>query len=315
MILAVWGVAPSCWNHCSSRCTPQRAQSVPKTCWEPRCNALYKPSLSLQHHSPTKTVPLCHVSIWQPMQCTLQSAVISEGLHVVLEIPRTQSSCCWHGLIERSGLHHWTTHSEENLDFLQSYFGTTGTSQHVLSCHFVWEFVWSGFCMGTTEGHSSRSCERMNEKDPTLEGVSEWLFWTPPHRISHCVDILWGSCSQVSTTCWFLSFFCGLYQCSCVLELLYPASNLELKGKVLENKPSAVSRLGSLQWFRLQIEGHTKCFFLYWSCHLLDQMKCYYILYQSWKTQNESLILAELLTSKWDMFITRHPVDSGTVRK
>ena len=98
--------------------------------------------------------------------------MVSEGLHLVLEIPRTQSSCCWHGLIERSGLHHWTTHSEEILDFLQSCFRTTGTSQHVLPCHFVWEFVWSGFCMGKTEGHSSRFCERMNEKNPTLERVS-----------------------------------------------------------------------------------------------------------------------------------------------
>ena len=137
----------------------------------------------------------------------------------------------------------------------------------------------------------------------------------PPNRIAHCVDMLWGSCSQLSATCWFLSFFGGLYQCSCVLELLYPVSNLELMGKVIEIKPSAVYHLDSLQWFCLQREGHTKCFFLYWSCHLLDQMKCYSILYQSWKTQNKSLILAELLTSKWDMFITRHPVDSGTVRK
>ena len=72
-----------------------------RTCREPRCNDLYWSSLSLQHHSQTKTIWLCHVSKWQPMQCTLQSAVISEGLHLVLEIPRTQSSCCWHGLIER----------------------------------------------------------------------------------------------------------------------------------------------------------------------------------------------------------------------
>ena len=69
----------------------------------------------------------------------------------------------------------------------------------------------------------------------------EWLFWTPPNRISHCVDILWGSCSQLSTTCWFLSFFGGLYQCSCVLELFYPAINLELRGTVIEIKPSVVS--------------------------------------------------------------------------
>ena len=172
VMLAVWGVASSCCNHCSSRCTPQGAQSVPRTCWEPRCNALCKPSLSLQHHSPTKTVRLCHVSIWQPTQCPLQSAVVSEGLPVVLEIPRTQSSCYWHGLMERSGLHHWTTHSEG----LQSCFRTTGTSQHVLPCHFVWEFGWSGFCMGTIEGHSSRFCEWMNEKDPTLESVSGVTF-------------------------------------------------------------------------------------------------------------------------------------------
>ena len=83
-----------------------------RTCWEPQCNALYWSPLSLQHYSQTKTDRLCHVSIWQPMWCTLQSPVISEGLYLVLEIPRTQSSCCWNGLIERSGLHHWTTHSK-----------------------------------------------------------------------------------------------------------------------------------------------------------------------------------------------------------
>ena len=57
-------------------------------------------------------------------------------------------------------------------------------------------------------------------------------------------------------------------------------------GKVIDIKPSAVSRLDSLQWFPLQIEGHTKCFFLYRPCHLLDQMKCYSIFYQPWKAQN-----------------------------
>ena len=109
-----------------------------------------------------------------------------------------------------------------------------------------------------------------------------------PQNLSPCQHSMgiWGCCSQASTTCWFLSFFGGLYQCSCELELLYPASNLELVGKVIEIKPSAVSHPGSLQWFRLQIEGQTKCFFLYWSCHLLGQMKCYSIFYQPWKTQN-----------------------------
>ena len=79
-----------------------------------------------------------------------------------------------------------------------------------------------------------------------LRASPEWRFWTLPNRMSHCVDVLWGSCSQISTTCWFLSFFGRLYQCSCVLELLYPESNLELMGKVTEIKPSAVSRLDSL---------------------------------------------------------------------
>ena len=83
-----------------------------RTCWEPQCKALYWPSLSLKHPSQTKTDRLCHVLIWQPTKCTLQSPVVSEELYLVLEIPRTQSSCCWNGLIERSGLHHWTTHSK-----------------------------------------------------------------------------------------------------------------------------------------------------------------------------------------------------------
>ena len=58
-----------------------------------------------------------------------------------------------------------------------SCFWTTGTSQLVLSCHSVWEFVWSGFCMGTTEGHSSRFCEEMNKKDPTFESFSGVTFF------------------------------------------------------------------------------------------------------------------------------------------
>ena len=45
-------------------------------------------------------------------------------------------------------------------------------------------------------------------------------------------SILWGSWSQLSTTCSFLSFFSGLYQFSCALELLYEASNLGVMGKV-----------------------------------------------------------------------------------
>ena len=71
-----------------------------------------------------------------PMRYTLQSAVVSEGLHLVLQLPRTQSSCCLDSLIERRGLHHWTTHSGEDLVFLQSCFRTTGTAQHVLPSHF-----------------------------------------------------------------------------------------------------------------------------------------------------------------------------------
>ena len=223
----------------------------------------------------------------------IQSAVVSG--HLMLEIPRTQSSFFWHGLIERSGVHHWTTHFEENLDFLKSCFGTPDTSQYVLPCHVVWEFVWSGFCMGTTEGHSSRFCERMNKKDQTLESVSGVTFWTPPNRISHCVDILWGSCSQLSTTCWFLHFFGWLYQCSCALELLYPTSNLELMGKVMEIKTSVVSFLDSLQWFGFQIEDHTKCFFPYWPCYLLDQMKCNSIFYQPWETQNNIINIGRVI--------------------
>ena len=192
--------------------------------------------------------------------------------------------------IERSGLHHWTTHSEENLDFLQSCFRTTGISQHVLPCHFDLDSVWVQLKVILQD-----SVNRWMRKTQLLRASPEWLFWTLPNRISHCVDILWGSCSQLSTTCWFLSSFGGLYQCSCVLELLYPASNLELMGKVIEIKPSAVSRLDSLQWFRLQIEGHTKCFFLYWPCHLLDQMKCYSIFYQPWKTQNNTINISGVI--------------------
>ena len=97
-------------------------------------------------------------------------------------------------------------------------------------------------------------------KTQLLTASQEWLFWTPPNRIFHCVDILWGSCSQLSTTCWFLSFLGGLYQCSCVLERLYPASNLELRGTFIEIEPSVVSRLDSLQWYGLQMEGHAKRF-------------------------------------------------------
>ena len=210
----------------------------------------------------------------------IQSALVSERLHLVLGIPRTQSSCCWYGLIERGGLHHWTTHSEENLDFLQSCFRTTGTSQHVLPCHFVWEFVWSGFYMGTTEGHFSIFCEWMNEKDPTSESISRKTFLDSARQDlslrQHSVGIL-----QSTFNCLLISvFFGGLYQCSCALKLLYPVSNLELMGKVIEIKPSVVSRLNSLQWLHLQIEGQTKCFFLYWPCHLPDQMKCYSIFYQ-----------------------------------
>ena len=206
-------------------------------------------------------VQLCHVSIWQPTQCTLQSAVVPKGLHLVLEIPRTQSSCCWHSLIERSGLHHWTTHFEENLDFLQSWFPNTGTSQHVLPCHFVGDFVWSGFCMGTPEGHSSRFCERMNEKDPILESVSGVTFLDFAQRnlsmCRHSLGILQSTFYHllISVLLWWT------LQCSCVFELLYPASNLELMGKVIEIKPYTASRLDSLQWFRLQIEGHTIFFF------------------------------------------------------
>ena len=168
MMLAVWELHHLVWTIALLDARHNRQRVSSRNCWESRCKALYWPSLSLQHHSQTKTVRLSHVSIWQPTQCTLQSAVVSEGLHLVLEIPRTQNSCCWHGLIERSGLHYWTTHSEKNLDFLQSCFWTTDTSQHVLPCYFAWEFVWSVVCVGTIEGHSSRFCERINEKDPTF---------------------------------------------------------------------------------------------------------------------------------------------------
>ena len=89
MMLAVWELHHLVWTIAllDARHNGQRVSS--RNCWESRCNALYWPSLSLQHHSQTKTVRLCHVSIWQPTQCTLQSAMVSEGLHLVLEIPRT----------------------------------------------------------------------------------------------------------------------------------------------------------------------------------------------------------------------------------
>ena len=43
----------------------------------------------LQHHSQTRMVSLCYVLIWQTTQCFLQSAVVSGGLYLVLEIPIT----------------------------------------------------------------------------------------------------------------------------------------------------------------------------------------------------------------------------------
>ena len=135
-------------------------------------------------------------------------------------------------------------------------------------------------------------------KTQLLRASLEWLFWTPPNRISHCVDILWGPYSQLSTTCWFLSFFGGLYQCSCVLELLYPASTLELMGKVIDIKP-VVSRLDSLQWFCLQIEGHTKCFST--TDHIISLIKWNVILFSINPEKHRiiSLILVELLAFKW----------------
>ena len=147
-------------------------------------------------------------------------------------------------------------------------------------------------------------------KTHLLRASPEWLFWTTPNRISHCVNILWRSCSQLSTTCWFLSFFGGRYQCSCVLERLYLVSNLELMGKVIEVKASAVSHLDSLQWFCLQIEDHTKCPFLYWPYHLLEQMKCYSIFYQPWKTQNNIINIGGVINLQMGHFYNETPCRS-----
>ena len=72
----------------------------------------------------------------------------------------------------------WCLRSSEHRVIVvdMTWYKTTGTPQHMLSCGFVWEFVWSGFCMGTIEGHSSRFCEWMSEKNPTLDSVSGVTF-------------------------------------------------------------------------------------------------------------------------------------------
>ena len=97
--------------------------------------------------------------------------------------------------------------------------------------------------MGTIEGHSSRFCEQMNEKDPTLKSISRVTFLdSAQQNLSlrrHSLGILQST---------FYHLLISVL-CSCVLELLYPVSNLELMGKVIEIKPSAVSRLDCLQDF------------------------------------------------------------------
>ena len=75
----------------------------------------------------------------------LSNIILKQKL--VLEIPRTQSSCCWHGLIERSGLHQWTTHSKENLFFFNLAFeplAHLNTFCHVILCESLFDLdsVW-----------------------------------------------------------------------------------------------------------------------------------------------------------------------------
>ena len=43
VMLAVWEVAPSCWNNCSSRRIPRLVQSVLQNLKEQQCNAFYGP--------------------------------------------------------------------------------------------------------------------------------------------------------------------------------------------------------------------------------------------------------------------------------
>ena len=87
--------------------------------------------------------------------------------------------------------------------------------------------------------------------------------------------------------------------------------NLELIWKVIEIKPLTVSCLDSLQGFCPQIEGYTKCFFFRWPCHLLEWFWDVILLsINPEKYWIISLILVELLTSKWITFILKHPVDN-----
>ena len=282
VMLVVLGVAPSCWNYCSSRCTPRWTQSV------------------LQNLLRTTILT---VTVF-PTSFSNQNGPIMScfdiGTHVVhftecIGLWRTLSGA-WDPQNTEFLLLTWTDRETWASSLNHTFWRNSGFSSILLSnqWHISTRFAMP-FCLRVCliwilHGYNWRSFFKILWKDergrPNSWEHLRCNVFGLPNRISHCVNILWGSGSELSTTCWFLSLFGGLYQCSSVLELLYPVSNLELMGKVIEIKPSVVSHLDSLQWFRLQIEGHTKCFFLYCPCHLLDQMKCYSIFCHPWKIQN-----------------------------
>ena len=149
--------------------------------------------------------------------------------------------------------------------------------------------------------------ERTNEKDPTLESLRSDFFGLRATE-SRTVSTFSGNLA--------VNFLPLVENCPFLVDLINVPMflnfcNLELIWNVIEIKPLTVSCLDSLQGFCPQIEGYTKCFFFHWPCHLLEWFWDVILLsINPEKYWIISLILVELLTSKWITFILKHPVDN-----
>ena len=140
------------------------------------------------------------------------------------------------------------------------------------------------------------------------------FFWTQPDRISLCVDIFWDLIVNFLPLVDFCPFLVDFINVPVLLNVFTKRVIWNLWGKLLK-----LNLLRYLAWTvfndfvsRQRVKQNA---FLSID-HTISLIKWNVILFSINPEKHRiiSLILAELLTSKWDTFITRHPVDRALAR-
>ena len=117
-------------------------------------------------------------------------------------------------------------------------------------------YVWSRFCMGTAEGLTLRVFATIHVKDKSFRRTSsKRLSWTPSDRISHCIQTLRTSYSQLLARSGIFCLLVEVVYWPCGLKFVCPTINLTFLGIIVKVKLPAKFCLHCFEWFCLQISN------------------------------------------------------------